>query len=366
MDSAAPTHTYELRLNPSAATDAERSAVMAAPAFGEVFTDHLARATWTQDGGWGDRRIEPMTDLAIHPGATILHYGQQAFEGLKAYAHADGSVWLFRPEANAARLAASAARMALPAVSEEDFLAAINALVTADRAWVPTSAESSLYLRPLLIGTEATLNVRGSAQVEFLVMACPVGAYFPHGVKPVSIWVAQGFHRAGPGGTGTAKSAGNYAASLLPQQQAADNGCQQVLFLDAREDKYVEELGGMNVFAVRRDGSVLTPRLSGTILEGVTRASVITLLEESGREVSERDVTLEELRAGIESGEIAEVFACGTAAVVTPLGSLKSPDFDVVVGDGSAGPVTMGIRQALTDIYYGRSTDTHGWMRRIG
>ncbi|WP_061965043.1 branched-chain amino acid aminotransferase [Demequina aurantiaca] len=366
MDSITPANQFEVRLNPSAASDDERVAAMAAPAFGEVFTDHMARATWTQSEGWGDRRIEPLSDLALHPGATILHYGQQAFEGLKAYVHEDRSVWLFRPEANAARLAASAARMALPAVSEEDFLAAIEALVATDRAWVPSAAESSLYLRPLLIGTEPTLSVRGSQQVEFLVMACPVGAYFPNGVKPVSIWVAQGFHRAGPGGTGTAKSAGNYAASLLPQQQAQDNNCQQVLFLDAREDRYIEELGGMNVFIVHRDGSVLTPRLTGTILEGVTRSSVITLLKESGREVSERDVTLEELRAGIDSGDISEVFACGTAAVVTPLGSLKSPDFNVVVGDGSAGDVTMGVREALTDIYYGRAEDTHGWMRRIG
>lgn len=361
----APTSTFKVRLNTAAATTEERAAAMEAPAFGMVFTDHLARATWTADEGWRNRRVEPLADLAIHPGATILHYGQQAFEGLKVYAHADGSVWLFRPEANAARLAASAARMALPALPEEDFLAAIDALVTTDRAWVPTAAESSLYLRPLLIGTEPTLSVRASHTVEFVLMACPVGPYFPGGVKPVSIWVAQGYHRAGPGGTGTAKSAGNYAASLLPQQQAQDNGCEQVLFLDAREDKYIEELGGMNVFVVHRDGSVSTPRLTGTILEGVTRSSVITLLTESGRTVSERDVTLEELRAGIESGDICEVFACGTAAVVTPLGSLKSPNFDVVVGDGSAGPVTIGIRETLTDIYYGRADDVHGWMRRI-
>lgn len=362
----APTAPFRVQASTSPATEAERSAAMAAPAFGQVFTDHLARSTWTDDGGWHDRRIEPLTDLAVHPGATILHYGQQAFEGLKAYAHEDGSVWLFRPDANAARLAASAARMALPAVSEEDFLAAIEALVVTDRAWVPTAPESSLYLRPLLIGTEPTLSVRASRTVEFVLMACPVGAYFPNGVKPVSIWVAQGYHRAGPGGTGTAKSAGNYAASLLPQQQAQDNGCEQVLFLDAREDRYIEELGGMNVFLVHRDGSVLTPRLTGTILEGVTRSSVITLLTEAGREVVERDVTLEEVRAGVDSGDIAEIFACGTAAVVTPLGSLKSPDFRVTVGDGTAGPVTMGIRQSLTDIYYGRAEDAHGWMRRIG
>jgi branched-chain amino acid aminotransferase len=366
MDSTAQASQFEIALNPAAATDQQRAAAMEAPLFGEVFTDHLARVTWTAVEGWHHRRIEPLAELAIHPGATILHYGQQAFEGLKAYVHADGSVWLFRPEANAARLAASAARMALPALSEQDFLAAIEALVATDRAWVPEGDETSLYLRPTLIGTEPTLNVRASRIVDFVLMACPVGAYFPNGVKPVSIWVAQGYHRAGPGGTGTAKSAGNYAASLLPQQQAQDNGCQQVLFLDAREDKYIEELGGMNVFAVRSDGSVLTPRLTGTILEGVTRSSVMTLLKESGREVEERDITLDELRAGIESGEIAEVFACGTAAVVTPLGSLKSPDFDVTVGTGEAGPVTMSVRERLTDIYYGRADDSHGWMRRIG
>ncbi|WP_234985806.1 branched-chain amino acid aminotransferase [Demequina sp. NBRC 110051] len=356
---------YAVTPHPQAATAEERAGLMAAPVFGEVFTDHVARATWTPDAGWSNRRIEPFADLSLHPGATVLHYGQQVFEGLKAYRWSDGSIRLFRPEANAARMAASAVRLSLPPVSEEDFLASIEALVRVDQEWVPDKGEASLYLRPLLIGTEPSLAVRPSRQVEYMLLACPVGSYFSGGVKPVSIWVAQGFHRAGAGGTGQAKTAGNYAASMQPQQQAQDHGCDQVLFLDARDDRYIEELGGMNVFAVRRDGSVWTPRITGTILEGVTRDSVIELLRASGREVVERDIALDELRAGIEDGSVVEAFACGTAAVVTPIARLVSPDFDVLVGDGGSGAVTSWLRETLTDIQYGRADDALGWMRRV-
>ncbi len=356
---------YAVTPHPQAATAEERAGLMAAPVFGEVFTDHVARATWTPDAGWGHRRIEPFADLSLHPGATVLHYGQQVFEGLKAYRWADGSIRLFRPEANAARMAASAVRLSLPPVPEDDFLASIEALVRVDQEWVPDEGEASLYLRPLLIGTEPSLAVRPSRRVEYMLLACPVGSYFSGGVKPVSIWVAQGFHRAGAGGTGQAKTAGNYAASMQPQQQAQDHGCDQVLFLDARDDRYIEELGGMNVFAVRRDGSVWTPRITGTILEGVTRASVIELLRAAGREVVERDIALDELRAGIEDGSVVEAFACGTAAVVTPIARLVSPDFDVLVGDGGAGAVTSWLRETLTDIQYGRADDALGWMRRV-
>ncbi|WP_062079344.1 branched-chain amino acid aminotransferase [Demequina globuliformis] len=356
---------YTLTANSAAASAAERTRLMEAPAFGMVFTDHMARATWTIDGGWGNRRVEPFADLALHPGATVLHYSQQVFEGLKAYRWADGSTRLFRPEGNARRMAASAARLGLPALSEQDFLASIEALLAVDGDWVPTEGESSLYLRPLLMGTEPCLGVRPSHEVEYLLMACPVGAYFSGGVRPVSIWVAQGFHRAGEGGTGQAKTGGNYAGSLLPQQQAQDNGCDQVLFLDAREDKYIEELGGMNVFAVRRDGTVWTPRVTGTILEGVTRASVIELLRAEGREVVERDISLEALREGISDGSVVELFACGTAAVITPIARLVSPDFDVLVGDGGPGTLTMHLRTVLTDIQYGRRDDQFGWMTQI-
>jgi branched-chain amino acid aminotransferase len=359
------TRSFAVTRNPTPASDADRARLMDSPPFGTVFTDHIAKVTWTLDGGWGNQRIEPFAHLTLHPAALVLHYGQQVFEGLKAYRWADGSVHLFRPEANAARLAASARRLALPELPEEDFLASLEALVSIDSAWVPGEPETSLYLRPTMIGTEPCLGVRPSLTVEYLVLASPVGAYFAGGVKPVSIWVAQGFHRAGAGGTGQAKTAGNYAASMLPQQQAQDNGCGQVLFLDAREDKYIEELGGMNVFAVLADGSVLTPRVTGTILEGVTRDSIIDLLRDAGHTVVERDVELEELRAGIASGEVVEFFACGTAAVVTPVARLVSPDFDLTVGEGEPGEVTMAMREQLTGIQYGRVTDTFGWMRTI-
>ncbi len=361
---AAP--TFEVTPNPAPASAEERAHRMDSQPFGTVFTDHLAKATWTPDEGWHDHRIEPFGDLVLHPGATVLHYGQQVFEGLKAYRWEDGSIRLFRPEANAARLATSALRMALAPVPEADFMASLEGLLNVDAQWVPSAEETSLYLRPMLIGTEPCLGVRPSQTVEYVLLASPVGAYFPHGVKPVSIWVAQGYHRAGAGGTGQAKTAGNYAASMLPQQQAADHGCDQVLFLDAARDTYIEELGGMNVFAVRRDGTIWTPRVTGTILEGVTRSSVIALLRSEGREVIERDISLTELREGIADASIQEAFACGTAAVVTPIARLVSPDHDVVVGDGGPGTVTMALRKRLTDIQYGRAEDVLGWMRRVG
>lgn len=359
------TRSFAVTRNPHPTSDADRARLMDSPPFGTVFTDHIAKATWTLDGGWGDHRVEPFADLTLHPAALVLHYGQQVFEGLKAYRWADGSVHLFRPGANAARLAASARRLALPELPAQDFLGSIEALLSVDSAWVPGKPETSLYLRPTLIGTEPCLGVRPSLIVEYMLLASPVGAYFAGGVKPVSIWVAQGFHRAGAGGTGQAKTAGNYAASMLPQQQAQDNGCGQVLFLDAREDKYIEELGGMNVFVVFADGTVVTPRVTGTILEGVTRDSIIDLLRDSAREVIERDIELEELRAGIARGEIVELFACGTAAVVTPVARLVSPDFDLTVGDGDPGEVTMSVRDRLTGIQYGRRDDTFGWMRAV-
>ncbi len=359
------TRSFAVTRNPAPTSDADRARLMDSPPFGTVFTDHIAKATWTLDGGWGDHRVEPFADLTLHPAALVLHYGQQVFEGLKAYRWTDGSVHLFRPEANAARFAASARRLALPEFPEEDFLASLEALVSVDSAWVPGEPETSLYLRPTMIGTEACLGVRPSLTVEYMLLASPVGAYFAGGVKPVSIWVAQGFHRAGAGGTGQAKTAGNYAASMLPQQQAQDNGCGQVLFLDAREDKFIEELGGMNVFAVLADGTVVTPRVTGTILEGITRDSIIDLLRDSGREVVERDIELEELRAGVSRGEVVELFACGTAAVVTPVARLVSPDFDLTVGEGDPGEVTMSLRERLTGIQYGRVGDTFGWMRAV-
>ncbi|MBX9245672.1 branched-chain amino acid aminotransferase [Actinotalea ferrariae] len=362
---ASAVDAFEVRPSDTARTDAERAALMEAPVFGTVFTDHMARISWSVEQGWHDRRVEKHAPLQINPAAAVLHYGQEVFEGLKAYRHDDGSVWTFRPWANAARMATSAHRLALPELSEADFLGAVEAVVRTDVAWVPSGGETSLYLRPFMYASETFLGVRPSREVEFLVIASPVGPYFASGVKPVSIWVVQGYHRAGPGGTGFAKCGGNYAASLLPQQEAYAHGCEQVCFLDAVTNSELEELGGMNVFVVGADGSVATPPLNGSILEGVTRSSILTLLGEAGHDVQERPITLAEVRSGLQDGSIAEVFACGTAAVVTPIGRLASDDFDLTVADGGTGPVTASVRAQLTDIQYGRAEDRHGWMHRL-
>jgi branched-chain amino acid aminotransferase len=345
----------------------ERAAVLAAPGFGDHFTDHMVSVTWTAADGWHDARVRPYGPLQLDPSAAVLHYAQEIFEGLKAYRHADGSVWAFRPDQNAARFRRSARRMALPELPEEDFLAAVHALVQADEAWVPSSetGEASLYLRPFMFASEAFLGVRPAAEVTFCVIASPAGSYFKGGLKPVSIWLSTQFARSGPGGTGAAKCGGNYAASLAAQVEANQNGCEQVCFLDAVEHRWVEELGGMNLYFVQDDGSVVTPELTGTILEGVTRDSIITLLEDRGHKVVERKVDIDEWREGAASGQIREVFACGTAAVVTPVGRLAWPDGEVEVGGGGTGEVTAGVRAALLDVQYGRVPDEHGWMRRL-
>jgi branched-chain amino acid aminotransferase len=365
MSTTTSADAFELHRTDHPVPDDERTKLLAHPAFGTVFTDHMARVSWTATAGWAGRRVEPYGPLTLDPATAVLHYAQEIFEGLKAYRHADGSVWSFRPQANAARFARSARRLALPVLPEEDFLGAITALVSVDREWVPSGEEASLYLRPFMFASEAFVGVRAAKAVEFLTIASPVGPYFASGgVQPVSIWVATDFHRAGPGGTGEAKCGGNYAASLLPQQEAYAKGFEQVCFLDVAGES-LEELGGMNVMVVHADGRVSTPALSGTILEGITRSSILTLLAEAGHEVSEEPIRLDDLKAGLASGEVAEVFACGTAAVMTPIGRLASDDFDLTVGDGGAGPVTLAIREQLTDIQNGRAADPHGWMYRL-
>ncbi|WNM23621.1 branched-chain amino acid aminotransferase [Demequina capsici] len=354
---------FPLTPNPHPATDTERAALMTDPVFGKVFTDHMARATWS-GGSWGDRGVVPLEPIPMHPGAAVLHYSQQVFEGLKAYRHADGSIHLFRPTMNAERMIDSAYRLAMPPLPVDDFLAACAALVQADQRWVPEADGAALYLRPYLMATETSLLVQPSDTYDLVVTASPVGAYMGGG-GGVSIWVSRGYHRANDGGTGEAKTGGNYAASMLPQQQAKENGCGQVLFLDAKEDRYVEELGGMNLMVVLGDGSVATPRLSGTILPGITRDSVMTLLADAGRPVRERDIEIDEIREGVASGAIVELFAVGTAAVVTPIGELRSDDFALTVGDGKAGPVGSWVKKELTDIQYGRTADDHGWLIRV-
>ncbi|MDN4473355.1 branched-chain amino acid aminotransferase [Demequina zhanjiangensis] len=362
---ASTAEAFRVVANPNPATEAERAEKLSSLKFGVNFTDHMARMTWSMDEGWTDRRIEPYAPLQLDPASSVLHYASEIFEGLKAYKWADGTIRTFRPQANAERFQRSAWRMALPELPTEDFMASIRALVELEKDWVPTIPESSLYLRPFLIGTDVFLGLRQPMTVDYLLIASPSGPYFSGGVKPVSIWVEQEYHRAGPGGTGAAKCGGNYASSLRPQIEAGKRGYDQVLYLDAKTDTVLEELGGMNVFVVMKDGTVVTPVLTGNLLEGVTRASIIQLLEDDHLKVVERDITIKELRDGVASGDVAEVFACGTAAVVTPIGKMGSTDFEQQVGDGQPGPVTLKVRQTLTDIQYGRAEDTYGWMETI-
>lgn len=346
--------------------DAQRDAVLTAPGFGVTFTDHMVTATWTPDAGWHDAGLRPYAALALDPATAVFHYAQAIFEGLKAYRHADGSIWTFRPEANAARFQRSAQRMALPELAVDDFVAALDLLITTDQEWVPDgSGERSLYLRPFMFASESFLGVRPAKEVTFCLIASPAGAYFSKGLSPVSIWLSQHYTRAAPGGTGAAKCSGNYGASLVAQQEAIANGCDQVCFLDATEHRWVEELGGMNLYFVHDDGSIVTPELSGTILEGITRASILELAAEGGHKIEERRIDVDEWRAGVQSGHITEVFACGTAAVVTPIGRLAWDGGELTMAGAEAGPVTAQIREALVGIQYGRVEDTHGWLHRV-
>ncbi|MDR3361156.1 MAG: branched-chain amino acid aminotransferase [Bifidobacteriaceae bacterium] len=357
---------FALEPHPAPTPPSRRAALLEAPAFGTVFTDHMAAIDWRAGGaGWHNRRVVPYGPLELSPASAVLHYAQEIFEGLKAYRWADGSIHAFRPAANAERFARSARRMALPELPIEDFIASLEALVAVDQEWVPSQVGTSLYLRPFMYAAEPFIGVRAAHQVSYLVIASPVGAYFKGGVAPVSIWVDQEYHRAGPGGTGAAKCGGNYAASLVSQEQAYQHGCEQVLFLDAATGTKVEELGGMNVVVVLADGQVVTPPTSGTILEGVTRGCLLQLARDRGHEVVERPVLLRELLDGLASGAVAEVFACGTAAVVTPVGRLAGDGFDQAVGDGSPGQLTMALYDELTGIQYGRREDRHGWTHRL-
>lgn len=359
------TTSSQITLARGVSTDPVRRAqILEDPGFGVHFTDHMFTARWTPDRAWHDSTVRPYGPFTVDPACAVFHYAQEIFEGLKAYRHNDGSIWLFRPAVNAARFARSAHRMALPPLPEDDFLAALEALVSTDSDWVPSGGEKSLYLRPFMFASEVFLGVRPAREVTFAVIASPAGTYFRSGLKPVAIWLSEEYTRAAPGGTGAAKCGGNYAASLLPQQEAIDAGCDQVVFLDAAGRSVVEELGGMNVFLVYADGTLVTPELTGSILEGVTRSSLIALARELGHRVEERLVTIEEWRNGVASGDITEVFACGTAAVITPIGTLKWRGGSVS-SPNHAGPVAVALRERLLDIQHGRTPDTHGWLHQV-
>ncbi|TKK88643.1 branched-chain amino acid aminotransferase [Herbidospora galbida] len=357
--------SFEVRPNPQARSTAERERVLEAPGFGQTFTDHMVSIDFTEGEGWHDARLEPYGPLVLDPATSVFHYAQELFEGLKAYRQANGSIVAFRPYANAARFNASAARMAMPELPEDTFVESLELLVQTDREWVPTTEGHSLYLRPFMIATQAGLGVNyPSKTYRYMVIASPAASYFAGGVKPVSVWLSTEYTRAAPGGTGFAKCGGNYAAAFVAQRQAVAEGCDQVVWLDAVEHRYVEEMGGMNLFFVFGD-RLLTPALTGTLLPGITRDSILTFAADLGLTAEEGRLSIEEWQAGCESGELTEVFACGTAAVVTPVGSVKGADRAWTIGDGTPGPVTLKIREELMGIQYGSRPDTHNWVHKI-
>ena len=349
--------------------DAQREEILANPGFGKYFTDSMVTADWDVDNGWHDAQLIPYGPLVLDPATNFMHYGQAIFEGLKAYRHEDGSIKTFRPFENARRFERSARRLAMAEVPEELFVASIEELVAHDQDWVPAGRERSLYLRPFLISTEVGLGVRPANAYKFVLIASPAGAYFAGGINPVSVWISDEYVRAAPGGTGEAKCAGNYAASLLAQAEASAHGCDQVVWLDAVDRQRIEEMGGMNLYFVYGAGDsarIMTPALTGSLLPGITRESLITVASDLGIRVDQGEITVDQLRTGCESGEITEVFACGTAAVITPVGKVKSRSngsFDVA--GGKSGEITLALRNALLDIQSGAVADRHNWMHAL-
>jgi branched-chain amino acid aminotransferase len=351
-------------LHPAPTAPAVRAGLVADPGFGKLFSDHMVTIEWTEGQGWHSATLGPRQPIALDPAAAVLHYAQEIFEGLKAYRLADGTMALFRPQANARRFNASARRLAMPELPEDLFIEAIRQLVAIDADWFPSVEGGSLYLRPFMIATEAFLGVRPAKEYKFIVIASPAGNYFKSGAPAVSIWVSD-YTRAAPGGTGAAKCGGNYAASLVPTAEAFAQGHDQVLFLDAAEHRWVEELGGMNLFFVMADGRIVTPPLTGTILPGVTRDSLLTLAAEAGLTVSEEPYSLDQWRADAASGALLETFACGTAAVVTAVGKVAGRDGEFTIGSGGPGQITQKLRSRLVAIQRGEAPDSHGWVLKL-
>jgi branched-chain amino acid aminotransferase len=359
------TPLFQRHPHASPRTADERAVLMEDPGFGRVFTDHMVTARWREGQGWHDARVEAHAPFALSPACAVLHYAQEIFEGLKAYRVDGGGVSLFRPDRNAERFRASARRLAMPELPDALFLGSIEALIEADGDWVP-GGDGSLYLRPFMFASEAFLGVRPSAEYLYVLIACPVGAYFKGGKSAVTVWVSDDYTRAAPGGTGDAKCGGNYAASLIAQKQAIEAGCDQVVFLDAASHDHVEELGGMNIFFLMDDGSLVTPPLGGTILPGITRDSILTLARDEGIAVREEQYGFAQWQADAASGRLRECFACGTAAVVTPIGEVRHTGGAFVIGNGDGGETTGRLRERLVGIQRGRVPDLHGWVRHIG
>jgi branched-chain amino acid aminotransferase len=352
----------------SRAGDAERARLLENPGFGRIFSEHMVSIHWNRKDGWHDARLGPYAPITLDPGASYLHYAQGIFEGLKAFRQVDGSVAVFRPDAHAARFRRSARRLVLPELPEEVFIEGIELLLQHDHAWVPSAPEQSYYLRPFMFATDVGLGVHAGGDVTYLLIGSPSGSYFPRGVKPVTVWLSEDYTRAAPGGTGEAKTGGNYAGSLIAQAQAEREGCDNVVWLDSAEHAYVEEMGGMNlafVFGSGDEAKIVTPALTGTLLPGITRDSLLRLAGELGYGAEERRISVEEWRNGNDDGSITEAFACGTAAVITPIGGVRSKGASWTIGGGQPGPVSMRLRKALVDVQRGAAPDPHGWRHPI-
>ncbi|GAB2809399.1 branched-chain amino acid aminotransferase [Actinocorallia aurea] len=346
----------------------ELEKLLAEPGFGQVFTEHMITIEWDTERGWHDAQLRPYGPLSLDPATKVFHYAQELFEGMKAYRQPDGSIVSFRPEANAARFNVSCRRMAMPELPEETFLEALRLLVDADRDWVPTREGHSLYLRPFIIATETGMGVNyPSSKYLFCVIASPSAAYFSGAIKPVSVWLSTEYTRAAPGGTGFAKCGGNYAAAFVAQQEAVAQGCDQVVWLDSAEHRWVEEMGGMNLFFVYGSGAdarIITPPTTGTILPGITRDSLLRLAPDLGIKVSEEPISVEQWQADVASGALTEVFACGTAAVITPVGRVKGAEGEFTISE-EGGPVTLRLREELVGIQYGNRPDPYQWITNL-
>ena len=359
-----PAPTFQHLPHPAPTSAERRAALLADPGFGRVFTDHMVTIRYSQAEGWHDAKVMPRGPIPMDPASSVLHYAQEIFEGMKAYRTADGGAALFRPEENARRFQDSARRMAMAELPEALFVEAVEQLIAVDRDWIP-EGEGSLYLRPFMFATEVFLGVKPASEYLFVVLASPVGAHFKTKASAISVWVSETYTRAALGGTGAAKCGGNYAASLLAQSEAIAHGCDQVVFLDAIERRWIEELGGMNVFFLMDDGALITPPLGGTILPGITRASIITLARDQGIVVREEPYSLEAWRADAASGRLREVFACGTAAVLTGIGTVRTASGDFTIANGAEGETTERLRNALIGIQRGRSPDPYGWVHPV-
>ena len=363
MNAALPSFDFEPNSSP-VAPDA-RDALLQDPGFGRVFTDHMVMIRYSDARGWYDPKITARAPLLLDPASAVLHYAQEIFEGLKAYRLADGTTALFRPDANARRFRSSAQRMAMPELPEDLFVQSVKALVATDRDWFPEIEGGSLYLRPFMFASEVFLGVKPSAEYLYLVIASPVGNYFKSGAPAVSLLVSQDYTRAALGGTGAAKCGGNYATSLVAQAEAIRLGYDQVVYLDAVERRWVEELGGMNVFFVFDDGSIQTPPLTGTILPGVTRDSLMMIARSEGLTVREEPYAIDQWRADALSGRLVESFACGTAAVVTPIGSVTDARGRFTISAGGPGQLTGRLRERLVAIQRGLAPDPDNWVVRL-